>query len=410
MGETPEYPDGSGRGVAVFGTFFPDGGRAGNSTTGIVAALSDGGQGPPIIVFAQSGSGPPNNTLGPNVQVVPTWRANDVISILRSFLIMRARSPRVSTFVFNTYVTAYGKSLVANAAGLLLGPLISITTRKPVIVYMHNFAETQDVVGLGYQPSWFSRVGVHLLELAILRLTTTVVPLESQATTIKQLFGIEPKCIPLPYAEPFGLSRINPSTIPLTSKRFDGPARILLLGAWGPQKDLSGALVAIRAARLGGASLALSISGQVNPNFPEFISQLESVGTHSSDNWITPLGVIAESNLLTVVNEHDLVILPYRASGGYSGAMSIAAYCGLEIISYDLPQLRETANLLKVPVWFVKAGDADALTGKVLTFCQNVDSYRRARIAHTSSDCDERFRQSVKVMMRAARQDSRKRA
>src|SRR5208282_6911549 len=88
--------------------------------------------------------------------------------------------------------------------------------------------------------------------------------------------------------------------------------------------------------------------------------------------WFRSLGYVPEAELLGVVVSHDLLILPYNATGGYSGAMSVGTYCGAGVIAYDLPQLRETAVELGVRPSFVMKNDVDAIVNEILYFSGNV--------------------------------------
>ena len=65
------------------------------------------------------------------------------------------------------------------------------------------------------------------------------------------------------------------------------------------------------------------------------------------------LGRIPEEEIATLFLGHDILVLPYSASGGYSGAMNAAAPFGIGVVAYDLPQLRETAAELGLKVRFI---------------------------------------------------------
>jgi glycosyltransferase involved in cell wall biosynthesis len=381
--------------VALFGTFYPETTMAGNSSTGFATALVESEALASVIIFAQLGASLPEGEGWSKARLIPCWNHNDPISLIRAIPILVAESRNVDGFLFNTYVTGFGRTAPANVVGLLIPPLLALLTRKPVTVYMHNFLETQDAVQLGYRPSLAQRLGVRLLEKLMLYLTQVVVPLESQAATISRIFHIVPKRIFIPFSEPFGLvASTEPSHI---KKRgfSNAPAKILLLGNWGPQKDLTGVLKALLTAREQGGSFTVSLTGIINPHFPHYQNEMETLLSTLDVNLFHFLGTVPENEMINVLNCHDLVILPYNATGGYSGAMSLSAYCGIGIISYDLPQLRETAKELGVEPVFVPKGDTDALAKEILTFCSKVNTFRKNRISLPNPEYDAKVREGV---------------
>lgn len=385
--------------IGVFGTFYPESGMAGTFATGLVLALAESGLLTSVVAFCQSGAVIPAGERWSNVQLRPCWKHDDPVSLLKAMLVLKSHSKALNGYLFNTYVTAFGRTSAANVVGLLMPPLLALLTGKPVVVYMHNFLETQDAVQLGYQPSRLQRWGVHLLEQILLRATRVVVPLESQRNSVSKAFRLTPRWILVPFTEPFGL--IASMAGPPVQRPIppDTPARILLLGKWGPQKDLTGVLRTLRSVRDRGGQFTLSITGAINTRFPESQNEVNRVVATMDSRWFRFLGNVPENDLLNVVQNSDLVILPYNATGGYSGAMSVSAYCGLGIIAYDLPQLRETARGLGVEPVFVTKGDEGALAEEVLLFCAGVRAFRRERRSIPRSDCDARVRDGARRLL-----------
>jgi glycosyltransferase involved in cell wall biosynthesis len=173
------------------------------------------------------------------------------------------------------------------------------------------------------------------------------------------------------------------------------PARVLLLGTWGPQKDLKGVLEALRVAKERGGKFSVSITGAINPHFPEYREEINRVVSTKDYSWLRLLGNLDDTEILNVVLNHDLLILPYNATGGFSGAMSVGAYCGIGIISYDLPQLRETAKELRVEPMFVARGDTNALAQEILSFCSSVRASRESRRPIPRMEYDACIRERV---------------
>jgi len=361
-------------------------------STGLVAAMAQSDTVASISVFSQVGSDPPQGERWSKVRVVPCWKYNSPVSLLRSFRIMLARRSEVDGFVFNTAITDFGRSAAANVVGLLLPPFLARLTRKPVVTYVHYFLETEDTSQLGYEPSFVQRLGVRFLERLLLSNTKVVVPLESQRATIEHAFGVSPGQLLIPFTEPFGwlAARDRPPSDPPVAP--DEPLRVLLLGVWGPQKDLGGVIRAIRAAKERGGRFTVSISGAINPHFPETRRELEQLKATADLGWVRFRDSIPETELLEVVRGHDLLILPYNGGSGYSSSMSVGAYCGNEIISYDRAQLREGASELGIQPTFVKKGDTESLVQKILALDEDIARVRLKRPPIPRPDYDARTR------------------
>lgn len=385
--------------VGFFGTFYPDSRRVGGFSTGVVAALLSSEVLSSITIFAQDSAFLPGKIDWSKATMENCWRHDDPRSLLKALLLMLRKSSNLDAFLFNTYVTAFGKRALANVAGLLMPPIVTFVTRKPVVVYFHNFLETQEVSQLGYHPSNVQRWGVRLLERLLLATTRVVVPLESQRLLVSEEFGVVPSKVFVPFAEPFGLSVASQDGPKNTATPPDDPTKILLLGVWGPQKDLDGAIEAIRSARARGSHISLSMSGAINPNFPEYKDIVSRVVNGMDPSWFTYLGDVDEAEVLRIVRSHDLLILPYRTSGGYSGAMSVGAYCGIGIIAYNLDQLRETARELGVHPTFVRKGDVNCLADNIVRFCSEIRRFRDSRSLDPRESFDPRVRDGAERLL-----------
>jgi hypothetical protein len=367
--------------IGFFGTFFPESEFAGNSSTGIVAALIRNAGVESLVIFSQVGSYLPDTVRYQKVELRPCWSHDNPISLLFALRDMLRHSSNVDGFLFNVFLTAFGRTSFANGVGLLVPSLVALLSRKPVVVYMHNFLETQDVAQLGYRPTILQRLGVRFLEGLLLKHTIVAVPLRSQQEKVMDVFQTAPRTIPLPFIEPFGLMAISAESHKRGTMLGGEPTRILLLGTWGPQKDLSGVLSALRVAHERGGRFVVDITGAINPQFPGYQKEVDQAAESMDPEWFHFLERIPEDRILDAVLDHDLLILPYNASGGYSGAMSLGAYCGMGIIAYDLPQLREAADALGLHPSFVKKGNLEAIVNAILSFCAGVRTFRESRLA-----------------------------
>jgi glycosyltransferase involved in cell wall biosynthesis len=355
--------------VALFGTFFPTSQFAGNSTTGIAACLCRSDRVGGLVLYCPKGSVFPPGLDWSKAELRPTWHHDSLLGLFRTLrAISRARAS-LDEVVFNIYVTSFGRSRLVNAVGLLLPSLTSILNRIEVVTFMHNFLETQEATKLGYNPRTIDRFAVALLERTLLRFTRVIVPLESQSIIIKRAFGISPKIIPLPYVELIA-PILGSDWTALTQSDRENPSslRVLLFGNWGPQKDLEGALEAVKLAqqRTPGLPIEVTVAGAINRQFPEYGMQYDRLVSLFQSVSVRFIGEIDELSVPRLLFGSDVLILPYRASGGYSGAMNCAALLGRRVIAYDLPQLREQADSLGIrPVW-VNPDDTEALSTVIM--------------------------------------------
>ncbi len=396
----------SGVSVCFFGTLFPESAYAGNSTTGLASALMHNDKVRSLVIFSQVGSYLPKSLTSTKVKVLPEWSHNNPLSLFRTALLMLNRSRETDVFLFNVYLTAFGTDSISNGVGLLLPTILAKCSRVRVVVYMHNLLETQDLAQLGYSPPFWQRAAVRILESLLLRSTSVLVPLRSQHEKIAEILRGRCQQIALPFMEPFGLASIAGSRPSTASPPTDGPTRILLLGTWGPQKDLVGVVHALRVAHQRGGQFTVTLTGAANVQFPEHQIEINRISASLGSDWFSVLGKVPEIEVLDQVFGHDLLILPYNATGGYSGAMSIGAYCGIAILAYDLPQLRETAAELGVKPTFVSKNDFESLVKEILSFSSQVQDFRKSRADSPHPDYDARARQAAaRVIGIASRTD-----
>src|SRR5690348_9249284 len=130
--------------IGFFGVFHPRSERAGSFSTSLVYGLAQSRRVAGIEVFAPRPAALPPGWEPARVRVRPEWAFDDPVSLLRTFGRMWSTRHRTDVFVFSIYVTAFGRGALANAVGLVLPGLLRRCSGVPVVVYMHNFLETQD--------------------------------------------------------------------------------------------------------------------------------------------------------------------------------------------------------------------------------------------------------------------------
>ncbi|MCI4330740.1 MAG: glycosyltransferase [Thermoplasmata archaeon] len=346
--------------IGFFGVFYPHSERAGSFSTSLVWELARSPRVALVRVFGPSDAVMPPGGDPARLKVEGTWEADRPSSLLRSLGRMWSARAGVDVFVFSIYVSAFGRRAIANAIGMLVPTVLRVTARKPVLVYMHNFFETQDTATLGFQVGGVARLGVRTLERIMTASTRVVVPLESMRVVVAREIGGACEVLVLPYLEAiFAATRPDAASAPRPAP--PPPVRILLFGYWGPQKDLTGSLRVLEELVNDGAPIDVTIAGEANPGFPEFGAQLEQAKSSLPKAQFHFLGRVDEEEVFPLARRHHILLLPYRATGGISGVMNVGALADLDLVAYDVPQLREFARDLGEKVTFVPAEDAPAL-------------------------------------------------
>lgn len=339
--------------LGIFGTFHPEYNFVGNVTTALALGLAQSRLIDSVTVFCQQGGTFPSSFPHDRVKLVPCWKHDDAVSLVNAGRRVLKSVHQLDALLFNTYVTGYGKGRVANGLGLVLPTLLSKLSQVPILVYMHNFVETQSVEQLGYSPSRMTKAIVKLLESFLLRDTTVIVPLESQAKLVESELRYAPRPFFFPFLESYRVAKQSSENQSQTRSKVWRKPRILLMGTWGPQKDLSGALEALSQLCREGLNFEVTIIGAINLHFPGFFLEFNFDAYPALSGRLQVTGPLKDEELFEVVQAHDLLLLPYRATGGYSGVMNFAGVTGIPIVAYDHPQLREQARLLDIKVTFV---------------------------------------------------------
>jgi glycosyltransferase involved in cell wall biosynthesis len=370
--------------LAIFGTFYPQFQYAGNSTTGIVILAGRIPSVDRLVVFCQAGARAPEGAARAKLDLRPVWRHDDPVSLVGAGLALLRALRRLDGVVFNTYVTAFGRSGLANAVGLLLPPFVASLSRRPVVVYMHNFVETQDVRALGYAPGRGDRTAAQWLERLLLRRCRVVVPLVSQQTRLSATFGQGPDVEYLPYIEAVASLTAGPA-VPSRPAADPGRLRLLVFGSLGPQKDIPGFLRTLN--EVAGdfpLPIEVTVAGGVNARFPSSRSEVDAAVSTATDLKVTRVEGVDDEAVLALLRGYDGMVLPYNATGGMSGAMNVAALAGVPVIAYDLPQLREQADLLRLDAAFVQKGSPSALRAALVKLRSDQNSERSERASSMS--------------------------
>jgi hypothetical protein len=350
--------------IGLFGSFYPYVNRLGPTSTSLALLIAHDARVDRVTVFAPRGSTIPPGPATSKIEVIPCWTPGKPLTLARAFVEMQSGYHNLDALLFNTYVSMFGRSPIPNGLGLVLPSVISKLSRKPTLVYMHNFLETQNVAALGYDLSEITKRVANLVERLLVSSTVVMVPLASQKQTVDQRFRTSIRQFFVPYLEgAWAYSQVQSSgALPHDDEWFT----VLLFGSWGPQKDIRGVARVLKVLFNVVPRSRVILAGSINQNFPEYAAVTASVfQTLPRDRVKVHLNP-TDSEVAQLALTSDVLVLPYSTTGGYSAVMNVAGLFGIRMIAYDLPQLRETADMLGENVQFVEVGNEAELLSTLL--------------------------------------------
>ncbi|HTT25719.1 MAG TPA: glycosyltransferase [Thermoplasmata archaeon] len=354
--------------IGLFGAFHPMSDRAGGSSTGMAVLFEGSARVAHVTVFGTAGSTAPEHLALPHLTVLPIWSPDRPRTLLKALRAMTRRAGELDGYVFNIYPTSFGRFPPANGLGMLLPVFVAKLTRRPVVVFMHNFVESQDLTRLGYEVSPLAVRAAMWLEARVARSTIVVTGLPSVAEAARTALRAPVRLVPFRFVDSVAglLAEVPHPTSASGPPSAEDPLKILLFGSWGPQKDLEGALALLRPWIEGGANATVTVAGAANPNFPPYIALLERLARELPKDGFRFIGRVEDTRLAEVFRGHDVLLLPYHATGGYSGVMNLGAAFGIQVVAYDHAQLREFAGQLGIDAQFVPPNDGEAVRRALL--------------------------------------------
>ena len=365
--------------LGLFSSFYPRVDRVAPAGTGMVLLLSQASEVERVTCYVPFGSSVPESHDTSKVVLKSSWAYDDPVSLIRTIFHMILDSRSTDLFIFNIYLTSFGDGAISNGIGLLLPIVLARVSRARVLVYMHNLVETQELESLGYGKRKASAWIASIIERLLVSSVRVVVPLRAQSKCLMDAHGWRLPSLILPYIDGVsGVSRSVPHAAP-PPRGASEHLRVLLFGAWGPQKDLEGAVSMLSEISSSGFPLEVLIAGSLNSGFKsrkdEYLRVLSRLprGLFSFYGNL-PFSDVPPESVQQLMHSVDVLLLPYNAAGGYSSIMSIAALHGLPIISYDVAQLREFDGEIQAGTIFIAPRDA----GGLLQALHKVKSRKRA--------------------------------
>lgn len=366
--------------IGFFGSFYPLVDRLSTTSTGLVTLFSMSEKIENVIVFSPLSSVTPIGIDTSKVSMIPSWRYDSVISLLKTLSKMIRMKEDVDVYFFNIFLTSFGSSGRANVTGLLLPTLLAKLTGKRVCTYMHNFIETQDIEKLGYERKWLATKIAGMLERLIANNTSLIVPLESQRLALETLFQNKVHSIVIPYVEGLYSFMCNHDVVYNSKNSNCDSLSFLLFGSWGPQKDLEGALTIFRELIAEGKKIQVVIGGGVNSNFPEYDRKIEKIIDDFPFKCVRWIKSVSEESVSELFSCSDVLFLPYHAAGGYSAVMNVGAFYGIKIAAYDIHELRELDSIIGAGCVFVDPSDRNMVKETLIKMAEdprnarNIDS------------------------------------
>ena len=355
------------RNIAFFGSFYPRIDRLATTSTGMVYLMSKCQDIEGITVLGPIGSKIPGN-YPPNVKIEPLWEYDDIPSLIRTLFLLLRKGKKFDLIFFNLILTSFGRRKLSNAFGLLIPPLLSILAHKKPVVYIHNLVETQDIRKLGYGNAHVSKLFARVLERLLFGTTNIILPLESQRKTIERIYGTR-----VDQALFVGVEGIwtlkNYIRVNNRSTLYNlGKIRILLFGAWGPQKDIVSILRMLKTLTLRVTNFHVIVAGSINKNFPEYRKKLSRTFMELDPGRFSFIENPEEESVPELFINSDILILPYNAAGGYSAVMNVARLYCIKILAYDIEELREIARTIDVNVDFIPRDNNESLEKAIRYF------------------------------------------
>ena len=263
-------------------------------------------------------------------------RAVNLVSGLECDLVLSVSGP-----------TAFGGGSVSNFIGLLLPLMIKIKTKAEVKIINQGSTYTHNTGLLGYSGliNSVKLLGARVIERFIFKKIKTYFQLRYYCNLVETKLGRNyvGGLLVSDYIDALATLYLNGSDTNIALERRLGNDRIniLLHGFWGPQKDPEIALRAVRNLKIRNHRIRLTVSGGINNHFPGYREYFQSILRKYGDIIDNYLGYVKEEDLLHLFMENEIVLMPYRASGGQSGVLEMASFFENIVVCSDFPEFRE---------------------------------------------------------------------
>ena len=335
--------------VAYVGDFINHGKSLQTTGTPIVILLSRINEVESIDVYCpEQNERIEDFTLPPNVRLIPCYKYNDSLSILR---LLSLRKRNYDWIIFNLLPTGFGDKSVSNLFGLMIPLSLRIFFRANNIrLIYHNSVFTNDIKKLGYD-SFFNKVRaffLSFLERELFKNLETFVLLDLYKQRITRKIGLNKvKVMKGNYLEAITSVYINSKMTEKLHRVVNSPPVILMHGSWGPQKNLELGLASLRELKLSGKNFRLIVSGEINHHFSGYEKRFNDLIQQYSDIIDTYKGYVREKDIIELFLSAEIVVLPYNTPGGHSGVLEQAIFFDVPTVAINFPEYEEQITNLK---------------------------------------------------------------
>ena len=275
------------------------------------------------------------------IPIIDPERPLTYLKLLR--LITKSKYDRI---VVNSMPTSQGSKNISNLLYLALPIIWSNIYGLEVSVLYHNSPFLNEVGKLGYSglKNRFKSLIIRAIEKRMYLSCDVYFLLKLYAEKIK-------KIIPNARVNWINAGVITGFTTLYLNKKLTSDVikivpsgkevTILIYGSWGPQKDISKALEAVKIVKDSGLVVKVIVAGDSNLHFPGYISFFEETLANYKEIIDERIGYVNEVDLYSIFERSDLIILPYVVPGGFSGVLSISMLFGLDIIIPEFEEFKE---------------------------------------------------------------------
>jgi glycosyltransferase involved in cell wall biosynthesis len=282
-----------------------------------------------IDVITDTLEGPEIQDLNEKVTIHRTWKSDSPLSMISILLKIMKLKPDIVHF--NVHMAVFGRSRIANFAGLSLPFLCRVMGFKTVAT-LHNIIDKIDVEKTGYRNTFLNRMSAFMVTKLIALSSVVTLTMKSHSDFFKQRYNCK-------HTEtiPHGTWKNNS----YNREHILKSESILYVGHSGPYKDLDLLFDAFRLLETKKRGLKLIVAGTSHPNYPGF---LKNVRRHNNFENVLFTGYVPEDQLQALFEKANAVILPYHTCTGTSGVAHLASSYGTPIVATDLPEFRELAR------------------------------------------------------------------
>ena len=284
--------------------------------------------------------------LPEKISINPAFSISNPLSIFRT--LEKCVTGKADLFIFNLMPTTYANSNLANLIGLLIPLFLKKVFKQNVAILYHNSLYTNDFEKLGYT-GIFNKLRAFVirpLEKLLFRSVNMFMLSKNYVEIIrKQIKGAKVSHIDLKFFQSVGTlclnNLLNESTVTL---KVNKTPRILLFGSWGPQKDPTPVLEALKKIRSAGIRFHLTMAGGINLHFFKSKTDTDQLSIKYSNIIDDKMEYVPEALLYSLFSKSDILVLNYATPGGFSSVLSMGIFFNLYIIASHFKEFVEQAD------------------------------------------------------------------